>query len=277
MVSLAIGVVSHVGSRYSDNQGAGGLGQQLAKALTDLGTQVEVRINTEDAGHRYRVEATPEAVQASLTEQIRIHEAWSGFLRQQKGLGWWLNYGLRHGRRGLQKVFPPPVSMISRLLNIEASHRDLLEWGDACGSDWTLILEDDAKAENLSDTVRGVNGIIRSTQPPSYVNLSASFSVAELGVEHLLTPIQHEEWQGSIQRAVLRAEVPITNTVCAILYRSDFARTISRLLDELPMEPVLPIDWKLNAALMLASERGDIEPGACWQVEPAPILQMSMR
>ncbi len=277
MTSISIGVVSYVGSRFSSSQGDRGLGRLLGAALKDLGIAAEVRISTEDSGDRYEVQATPGAVQESLTEQLRIQRQWSKFLHQQQGLHWWGNYGLRFARRTIQRVNPPPVSMIARLLNIEAAHRDLLAWGSENGSEWVLILEDDAVSDDVGDLAEGLRGIVRSGETPCYVNLSESFSSADLGVEHLLSVTEGARWEGSSARAIVQAELPITNTVCAILYRADFAQRLLNVYKKLPLEPVLPIDWKLNAALMLMHERGEISTNECWQVEPAPILQMSMR
>ncbi len=86
MTSISIGVVSYVGSRFSSSQGDRGLGRLLEAALEDLGIAAEVRISTDNSGDRYDVEATPEAVQASLTEQLSIQRQWSQFLNQQLGL-----------------------------------------------------------------------------------------------------------------------------------------------------------------------------------------------
>lgn len=277
MKTIRIGVVSYVGSRFSESQGDRGLGRLLEVAFDDLGIASEVRISTEDSGDRYGVQVTPRTAQESLTEQLRIQRRWSRFLHQHQGLRWWGDYGLRLARRAVQRVDSPPVSMISRLLNIEVAHRDLLAWGSENGSDWVLILEDDAASGDVGDLVAGLSGIINSAESPCYVNLSESFSAADLGVEHLLSVADSARWEGSSARAIVQSELPITNTVCAILYRADFARRLLNAYEELPLEPVLPIDWKLNAALILMHERGEISTNECWQVEPAPILQMSMR
>ncbi len=277
MTAIRIGVVSYVGSRFSESQGERGLGRLLEVALEDLGIAAEVRISTEDSGDRYGVQVTPRAVQESLTEQLRIQRRWSRFLHQRQGFHWWGGYGLRLARRAVQRVDPPPVSMISRLLNIEAAHRDLLTWGNENGSDWILVLEDDAMSDDTSDLAEGLRGISSTDGSPSYVNLSEAFTSSDLGVEHLLSVTEGARWEGSSARAVVQAELPITNTVCAILYRADFAKRLLNVYEELPLEPVLPIDWKLNAALMLMHEQREISTNECWQVEPAPILQMSMR
>jgi hypothetical protein len=42
------------------------------------------------------------------------------------------------------------------------------------------------------------------------------------------------------------------------------------------MQPIIPIDWKLNAALMQLVQEGSIGDGDCFTLEPAPIRQSSM-
>ena len=44
----------------------------------------------------------------------------------------------------------------------------------------------------------------------------------------------------------------------------------------LPISPVIPIDFKLNTVLMALFAHGFLDAGDCLQVEPAPIVQMSM-
>lgn len=164
--------------------------------------------------------------------------------------------------------------MLRRLLNIELSHLDLMRRGLDSGAPWVLILEDDGFVDNLSDLVEGLDGLMGGTA--SYVNLSASFSPRELGIEHLLAPAS-VGWQGSHPRSVLAADRPVTNTVCAILYSAEFLALLVSAMDRLPMEPVVPIDWKLNTALMDLHAEGMAPPDTCLLVEPAPIAQMSMR
>jgi hypothetical protein len=75
----------------------------------------------------------------------------------------------------------------------------------------------------------------------------------------------------------LAASRPVTNTVCAILYRATFLRDLVAEMESLPMTPVVPIDWKLNIALMNMFESGSLLNGDCWNVTPGPMDQLSMR
>jgi hypothetical protein len=108
------------------------------------------------------------------------------------------------------------------------------------------------------------------------VNLSESFTPRELGIDHLLAHVVGCTWAGTRRRNVLVAERPVTNTVCAILYSSEFLHSLLEALEGLPIEPIVPIDWRLNEGLMALHDSGTAI-GACWMVEPAPIVQMSMK
>jgi hypothetical protein len=157
------------------------------------------------------------------------------------------------------------------------SHLELIGQGLAAGADWIMILEDDAFSPDVLDCASGLAAFISSDSPqPKYVNVSQSFTTTELGISHLLTPVSGSVWQGPAPRTIFAARRPVTNTVCAILYRGDFATELLSVMESLPVEPVVPIDWKLNQALMNMYASGDIGAGDCWLVDPAPIVQMSM-
>ena len=167
-----------------------------------------------------------------------------------------------------------------REVNIELAHFDLLRAGLATGADWVLILEDDASSTDVIDCAAGLTWLMSSRtdeKQPAYVNISQSFSLDELGLSHLLTPSPDASWAGETKRRILTSARPATNTVCAILYRGSFVRELLAVTDALPIEPVVPIDWKLNLALMQLFEAGGLGAGDCWFVDPAPIDQLSMR
>ena len=184
--------------------------------------------------------------------------------------------GARWAMRLKHSFNSPRPQLVSRLLNIEASHHDLMKRGLESGSDYVLILEDDAFSDQLADLANGISGLMKASSTPAFVNLSESFSVSELGVGHLLTVKADTLWKGDDSRVVYLANRPITNTVCAILYSREFLANVVQEMEALPMEPVLSIDWKLNVALMNLYEADGLGDLECWWVEPAPIKQMSM-
>ena len=56
------------------------------------------------------------------------------------------------------------------------------------------------------------------------------------------------------------------------MYSRTFAQELLDVFEQLPLFPVLPIDWKVNKAIteLDRSER------QCWWVQPPPITQGSM-
>ncbi len=180
-------------------------------------------------------------------------------------------------RRGWQRLAPPRKSTVERLLNIELAHQDLLHQGGASKAPWILIIEDDALSTNIEDLADGIAKLLEQAKPRvQFINLSESFEVAELGIDHLLRDSRYS-WHGSVERQVLSAERPVTNTVCAIAYRSSFAEHLLSAYASMPLRPVVPIDWKLNQALMSMYASGSLTADSCWWVVPGPIDQLSMR
>ena len=280
MTDLFIGVVSHEGSRFAVSQGPGGLAAVLAAQLRSLGQSVQVEVSTVDAYDPVQLPITRAMVRACLTAQVHLDRRWARYLGRARGPRWWATHGLRWVRRAEQLVRPPGPKLVERLLNIEMAHFALLRSGLATGADWVLILEDDASSVEVVDCAAGLAWLMSSRadeRQPAYVNISQSFALDELGISDLLTVAPDASWAGDAPRHILSSARPATNTVCAILYRGSFVRELLAVTDALPMEPVVPIDWKLNLALMQMFSSGALGAGDCWFVDPAPIDQLSMR
>jgi hypothetical protein len=154
---------------------------------------------------------------------------------------------------------------------------DLLRQGLDSGAPWILVLEDDAGCHDVNDLSEGLASLFQSANGEGLVNLSESFTFDELGLTGLLTAEDQMQWSEDGGRAVLRSELPATNTVCAILYSRGAAERILTELEHIPPEPVLPIDWKLNVALVRLHESTGASGISSWFVHPAPIRQRSMR
>ena len=271
--SLFVGVVSHMGSRFAVGQGPRGLGAQLASALPES----VVQVNTENFIDDSTWTIDTAQVQRTLSAEIRLDHEWATFLSRPRTVRRGASSVARRLRRLWRRVQPPSPAMVRRLVNIELSHLDLMRRGLESQAPWILIIEDDAFAEDVKDLAEGLSGLMAADPPAAFVNVSESFTTTELGVDHLLTPLVHARWAGNHARVLLAAARPVTNTVCAILYRREFLTGLVDAMDSLPLEPVVPIDWKLNLALMSMYRSGAIGAGECWLVEPAPIAQMSMR
>ncbi|MBK9738941.1 MAG: hypothetical protein IPO93_05425 [Actinobacteria bacterium] len=293
MTTLFVGVVSHENSRFAVSQGRAGLAALLVDPLAERGISTTVRVNTEDAYDREALPIDGAMVKRSLDETLRLEAAWADYLRAgspRRFTGAALDvtvHGLRWAKQTARFVRPwqsaerddtAGVKLVRRLLNIELSHLSLLRDGVDRGADWVLVLEDDAATTDVGDCAEGLAGLMTDeTNRPQYVNVSRSFTPAELGIEHLLTVVPGAAWAGSADRRVLSASRPVTNTVCAILYRGSFVERLVATMDALPLDPVVPIDWKLNVALMTMFEDGRLGAGDCWLVDPGPIDQLSMR
>jgi len=276
---LFIGVVSHTGTRFPEAQGPEGLAALLSAQLTDRGVLNSVVV---DVTNRWDAAVDPisdEDVQGALSAQTKLEDEWSKYLRgnRPRGVKSTALSILRRGKRWWRRFAPPPTVMVERLLNIELAHTALLEAGVASGAQWILILEDDAFSGDVSDLADGLIDMMNSASVDvQFVNLSESFNIAELGIEPLLVPTP-AEWKGSKDRNISSATRPVTNTVCAIAYRADFAQRLLGVYAGMPIRPVVPIDWKLNAALMHMHSSGELGEGSCWWVVPGPIDQLSMR
>lgn len=277
MTELFIGVVSHQTTRFPASQGPQGLAARLAAALSDLGTSSEVFVETADLlDPDYPL--SPATVQASLTAQVRLSRSWdayvSGGRRPARAVA---EQALRRAQRVRYCLQPPPPRSMRRLLNIELAHISLLTRGVNAQAPWVLILEDDAETADTLDCSAGLAALLRQdVRPPDMVNLSESFATGRLGIASILHPHPTLQWTGTAQRSILVADRPVTNTVCAVLYAASFARRLLARFAGIPLEPVLPIDWKLNLALMQMVDAGEIGEGDCWFVTPGPIDQLSM-
>jgi len=262
------------------SQGPDGLAALLSDRFLGSGVTSAVQVNTTNL-HDPRVFPIDAAsVQQTLSAELRLQGQWAKYLRSgaSASVADVARSVVRSARRAVRRFRAPSPKSVTRLVNIELSHLDLMRAGLASGAPWILILEDDAFAPDLSDCSQGLLGLMREC-PSSidFINVSQSFSNAELGISHLLTSLTQPVWAGSIDRAIFAASKPVTNTVCAILYRRDFVSDLVTVMDALPMTPVVPIDWKLNIALMQLFDSGRLRDGSCLLVDPAPIDQMSMR
>jgi hypothetical protein len=293
MPELFIGLVSHKASRFAWNQGEEGLARSLQRLLTQRGVECEIRINTENLLDGSTLPLTSDVIWDSAMSELKLEFEWLTFLNRGPGESRDLNLrrNLTHiGRRAAtawklrgptaltKSSFTSEVNALRRLLNIEMSHFDLLDRAIDSGADWALILEDDASTLNLDDAVSGVLGLmaLSHADQPKYVNVSQSFTKEQLGVTQLLIS-SAVSWNGEDLRGVYPSIRPISNTVCAILYRRSFLIRLRAVMAELPQIPVIPIDWKLNQALMTMSESGELVDGDCWTVFPGPFDQLSMR
>jgi len=283
--SIFLGLITYPGTRYPEASGSRGLVSELAQAMEHRGWSVRTHIIDENLVDPATIDLSTRALRASIRTEFSVEATWRSYLRSERHeaqlpidlrlrqsiailrMRAWGKPGAAASKRGQQRLV--------RLANIEAAHLAILTSALNSQCHWALVLEDDAAAADvpaLADALVSHLTAWDGADRPEYVNMSESFSLSKLGIRHLMK--HHGAWDGASE--VLSAERPVTNTVCAILYRSTFVSDLHRTLQDIPMEPIVPIDWKLNAALMRLVREGRIGAGDCFTLEPAPIRQSSM-
>lgn len=273
---LFIGVVSHSESSYLVNQGSDGFAALLVKELTDIGVSCLVSLNLENLYSDSGTVPTLHQAREGLRAEVHLAREWDEYLGRRVGLKGRFAHAGRWGKSLWNGYTSPNVNEIQRLRNIEESHLTLFRKGLESGAEWILVVEDDAASRNITDLAHGIRGIMESTGL-KFVNLSYSFTYDELGIRHLLGPAYSAVWAGGSARSVLSASKPVTNTVCAILYQQLFLQDLVAVLGDIPENPVVPIDWRLNMALMVMWKSRKLRAEECWFIDPAPIVQLSMR
>lgn len=279
---LSLAVVTHARSRFNVDGDAGRRLALLGDALARQGAVVSTLVSDRDDYDSTRYPLSRSDLVRSAWHQSRLELRWRRYL-QDGGLsardaavfvamsgrrvvesalgGVWNGAERRYGRIAAR-----------RLINIDLSHLRALEQAPADG--WVLILEDDARMADPHRTAGAILDLIRTidTTPVVLASLSESIDPAVLGVQHLLTPAQ-EHLDG---RDVLRASRPVTNTVCATLYRSSFAMEVARRIRSRGLVPVAPIDWRLNEVLLDLWDAEALGPQSCLWVSPGLFMQGSM-
>lgn len=282
--SLFIGLVTHPKTRFVDASGSQGLAAGLARELSAMGWDVQTTIVSENVLGASELDLSPRGILRSLRQEMAVERQWARFQRERSPLRQMAHSAALRAREAfrLWKFFRPTPSArksaeqtLLRLANIEVAHMSLMRAGAAHGSQWILILEDDARAPDHRHLAHEFNenlGSWNTSTQPSYVNVSQSFALDALKIDRALTVVG--PW--SPVSKVLSSSIPFTNTVCAVLYRREFLQTLIEEMEGIPLQPIIPIDWKLNLALMRLYTKGLIRPGDCYTVDPAPIVQGSM-
>jgi len=272
-VDLFVGLVSHDKSRYRGSQGADGLAERISSHFEGS----LLAVNTRNFADEQELTVMKDAVQRSLSAEMRADVTWARYLGRNRNVRWMALHLLRRMRRQGRRVIAPASTTVQRLLNIELSHLDLLTRGIESNADWLLILEDDAFSSDVAELAAGIRHFAENHDGSHLVNLSRSFKLEELGLDKHLHEDPVDSWLPGSQRHLLRSSKPATNTVCAVLYSREAAVSIRSQLEAMPIDPVLPIDWKLNMALVELCDDPAQALVTSWFVDPAPIEQMSMR
>ena len=280
--SMFIGLVTHPKTRFPEASGPAGLAGLLTQELTSLGWSTQLSVIAENLVDSSLLALTQSSITNSIRREMAIERDWNKFQHQRVGaitgrilLRFRELFRLAKTRIPTASARDSARRQILRLANIETAHLTLLREGEESDADWVLILEDDAINPDVPGLSKELDSNLRmwAGEPqPSYVNLSRSFSLDRLKHGGSLT----NEGPWSKNSHIVSSTVPFTNTVCAVLYRKDFLQALNRELTAIPLEPVVPIDWKINLALMRLSSKGLLGERDCYTINPAPILQGSM-
>jgi len=280
--TLFIGLVTHPKSRYTNATGPTGLMASLAEEMRSSGWDVTGSVVADNRIEDNQIDLSREAVLASIHAELEAERRWMQFQNSTPvSLKDSIVIRLREHFRRWKYARRSPNStragraMLLRLANIEASHVRLLHEAAESGAQWALIAEDDAFTTNVTELAHALNRHLAewdTATQPKFINISRSFPLEQLRLRQALS--DEGAWDSSAR--ILSAAVPFTNTVCAIVYRGAFLADLNRELHGIPMEPIVPIDWKLNLAIMQAAAKGQLTAGDCYVIDPAPVLQGSM-
>ena len=274
---LFIGLVTHPASRYKSSQGSTGVIKRLEKELRQREINVSILVCTENF---YDRPITGRMTANSQIAQKLAEVRWNYYLNHKSPPFHKLLIYFFKGLLGASRSLFNQKSRNAarRLINIELAHLWLMRHAIEAGATWTLILEDDAFCDDITDLVDGLLDIFKSQRSISYINLSRSFTPRQLGANRLLTQDSLSSWKGHTPRSILRASLPLTNTVCAVAYEATFLSELYYAIKSMGIFPVIPIDWKLNMVLLKIfslKSTTRINSG-CLFIEPGPIVQGSI-
>jgi hypothetical protein len=288
--ALFLGLVTHPATRFPESAGERGLVTSLARELSAAGRTSQVLISDVDGYSSDLLVIDRDQIAGSIDAELAIEGRWRRYLDPRIpafALSAFMAVRRAYRRRrflpaaGVEALETSPgFRMVRRLVNIELAHMSLIRAAAASGCAWTLIVEDDASCDDIPALAVALEGFMDAydaAPQPLYVNVSRSFDQDKLRIGALLT--EQGVWGPSPQGAieVLTAVKPVTNTVCAVLYRTSFLVDLLAVLETIPLSPVIPIDWKLNTALLHLHDQRLVGSGDCWLLEPAPIVQRSMQ
>jgi hypothetical protein len=252
---------------------------QAAHGASEAGLEVLTGVSDENALDPSMLKIDSAAVRRSIRAELDTERRWRRLLAG--GTEPWWQAGAFCLRRLVRtsRLAPPwggtpedGARMVRRLANIELSHLRLIDDAVASGARWALLLEDDAGSPDgvaFGGELAAFIAAVDSHEQPRMVSQSDSFTAEDLGIAALLLPVSPARGPWPMHSAT-RA---VTNTVCATLYRHDFLEQLQRTLAAIPLDPVIPIDFKLNEALMRLA--AGYQPGDAWLASPAPLAQRS--
>lgn len=279
--TIFIGLVTHRGSRFTQAGTPVGLAPNLHAILEGNGIHSTLVIEAQDLAIDSGIQFNNVDVNDSIRAELRTETNWRTYLDPKiSPMYLRLFMGMRTVYRQIKFRGTNGTRMLMRLANIEFAHMSLMKAGLESQAEWILIVEDDAQSADAKDLAHNLTQAMRTMElssQPLFINLSESFSLERLKSESMLTEVQAWSENPSSLATMYSSSKPFTNTVCAILYRRSFLLDLYGRMSGIPLKPVIPIDWKVNAAIMDLVASNLLGTGDCWTVVPGPILQGSMK
>ena len=279
---LFLGLVTHRSSAFNSSGEATRALENLSLQLEGLGLRVETLVSGRDDYTGDNFPISTDSLTLAAKAQSQLERDWRLFLLSRAGFAAPTRLAKQAATHVLYQLMlfkrfrgakggsgSQAAKAYRRLINIDLSHRRILEEGLKAGASVILILEDDASELNVQQ-VQVLADVIRlaSDQGVDFINLSESISLHDLGVTRILS--RGTIIPGVNDNQVIAMDTPVTNTVCANIYGANFATLFASYLSEDRLTPVIPIDWRLNQVLM---EHPDTR---CWWIQPGLFLQRSM-
>jgi hypothetical protein len=164
-----------------------------------------------------------------------------------------------------------------RQSNISAGHINLMNLSLKSNKRYILILEDDFLIQDIEAIIKMLKFATSAEISKSNIqllNLSKSFSYLELGFQNFVGNSIKNSAHPNCTLDVLK--YPVTNTVCATLYKADF---LIKLISELESQKhisIIPIDHKINIALNRLIKKGLIDKECYGSSNPSLFIQGSL-
>jgi hypothetical protein len=176
-----------------------------------------------------------------------------------------------------QKIYNDFRRNLIRQSNISAGHINLTKQSLRSGKKYVLVLEDDFLIEDMksvNEMLKFVTNTDISSSKLQIINLSKSFSHQELGFRNFVkdTVVNTSFPNQSID--VLK--YPVTNTVCATLYKINFLIKLTSELESQKQISIIPIDHKINIALNKLIRKGLIDKECYGSSNPSLFIQGSL-
>jgi hypothetical protein len=167
--------------------------------------------------------------------------------------------------------------ILIRQSNISAGHLNLMNSSLESTKGYVLILEDDFLIQDTAALIKMLKFATSTEVSKSNVqliNLSKSFTYLELGFRNFVEKSINNSTYPNYTIDVLK--YPVTNTVCATLYKTDFLIKLISELESQKQISIIPIDHKINIALNQLIKKGLMDKQGYGSSSPGLFIQGSL-